>query len=160
LKIQKGSVMSPEMFEFCQWPKMEGPIGLHPVHGQCIKCKIDGVPVSNVTEAEGLVAQQRRGMTTPGILEREADHGGLEDCEVVQKGTGTVAMSSRAGDLVWEQGLIWSQRNDKKSSWRTWLQYKVIADTMDRTVGKSVHEGLGDGRAGRASRDRDGVRRH
>ena len=145
------------MFEFFPVAEDEGPIGLHPVCGQAHQVqdrRHSGF--QSCAEADGAVAQQEATYYDSGNSgDGEQDHRGSEDCEVIRKGTGAVGNGSRAGGFGKGAGADTGvSRMTGRAPGGLGLQYQGHRRRDGPvTVGREFHEGLGDGKAGRAGRD-------
>src|SRR5882724_8244211 len=99
-----------------------------------IKCKINGVPVSNRAQRQmGLSLSKRQHMTTPELVETAS-----ETTEVwkTPKSSGREqawwAMAQALEDLVQEQGRIWASTERQEELLEELASNtKVIADAMD-----------------------------
>jgi len=143
------------MFELLPVAENEGRSACTCVADKRIKCKIDGVPVSNCAQRQmGPSLSKRWCMTTPEILEMASKtHGGSEDLK-----------SSGREQAQWAM----------LTCWRIWCRSRADPG-VNRMTGRApggvgfqyqghrrrdgpvsargaFHEGAGDGKAGRAGR--------
>src|SRR5882724_8236621 len=118
----------------CQWPKMKARSACTRCADKCIKCKINGVPVSNHAQRQmGPSLSKRRRMTTPEILEMASE---TVEVRKTPKSSGREqarwAMAHTLEDLVREQGRIWeSMERQEELLEELASNTKVIADAMD-----------------------------
>src|SRR5882724_5111606 len=93
----------------CQWPKMKARSACTRCMDKRIKCKIDGIPVSNRAQRQmGLSLSKRRHMTTPEILEMASETAEVQKTlKSSIKEQAQWAMAHALEDLVREQVRIW-----------------------------------------------------
>src|SRR5882724_11488799 len=118
----------------CQWPKMKARSACTWCADKCIKCKIDGILVSNCVQRQvGLSLSKRQCMTTLEIIEMASE---TAEVQKTPKSSGREqawwAMAHMLEDLVREQALL-----QESAEWQEELleelvsNTKVIADAMD-----------------------------
>src|SRR5882724_2168420 len=118
----------------CQWPKMKARLACTRCADKHIKCKIDGVQVSNRAQRQmGPSLSKRRHMMTPEILEMASE---TAEVQKTLKSSGREqarwAMAHALEDLVREQGWI-RESTERQEELLEELasNTKVIADAMD-----------------------------
>src|SRR5882724_10733241 len=124
----------PKHLSTCQWPKTKAWSACTQCMDKCIKCWINGVPVSNCVQRRvGPLLSKRRWMTTPEILEM-----GSETAEVRKtlKSSGREqvhwVIAHALEDLVGEQAQLWESVEQQEALLEEMVSNtKVIADTMD-----------------------------
>src|SRR5882724_11450406 len=102
----------------CQWPKMKARSACTRCADKRIKCKIDGVPVSNRVQRQmGPSLSKRQCMTTPEILETASE---TAEVRKTPKSSGREqaqwAMAQALEDWCRSRGGYGSQRNVRKNS--------------------------------------------
>src|SRR5882724_8756529 len=106
----------------CLWPKMKARSACTRCADKHIKCKIDGVLVSNRAQRQmGPSLSKRRRMTTPEILEMVSETAEVRktpNCPEGNRHGGQWLMRWR----IWcgSRGGYGSQWNGRKNSWRSW----------------------------------------
>ena len=118
----------------CQWPKMKARSACTQCADKRIKCKIDGVLVSNRAQRQmGPSLSRRRHMMTPEILEMASE---TTEVRKTPKLSGREqvqwAMAHALEDLVQEQGRIQvSTERQEELLEELASNTKVIVDAMD-----------------------------
>src|SRR5882724_7376684 len=118
----------------CQWPKMKARSACTQCADKRIKCKIDGIPVSNRAQRQmGPSLSKRRRMMTPEILETASE---TTEVRKTPKSSGREqarwAMAQALEYLVQEQGQIWASTEQQEELLEELASNtKVIADAMD-----------------------------
>src|SRR5882724_3608832 len=143
----------------CQWLKMKARSACTRCTDKRIKCKIDGIPVSNHAQRQmGPSLSKRRHMTyddSGNSGDGERDHGGSEDSEVIQKGTGVVGNGSHAGGFGTGAGVDTGVNGTTgRAPGGVGFPYQGHRGCDGPVSARGAfHEGLRDGKAGRAGRD-------
>src|SRR5882724_4470306 len=118
----------------CQWPKMKARSACTRCVDKCIKCKIDGVPVSNRVQRQmGPSLSKRQCMTTLEILEMASETAEVRKTpKLSRREQARWAMAHVLEDLVREQGRI-RESTERQEELLEELasNTKVIADAMD-----------------------------
>src|SRR5882724_9178769 len=118
----------------CQWPKMKARSACTQCADKRIKCKIDGIPVSNRAQRQmGPSLSKRRRMMTPEILETASE---TTEIRKTPKSSGREqawwATVHTLEDLVWEQGQIRESTEGQEELLEELASNtKVIVDAMD-----------------------------
>src|SRR5882724_2583526 len=124
----------PEAFSSCQWPKMKAHSACTWCADKCIKCRIDGVLVSNCTQRQmGPSLSKRRCMMTPEILEMASETVEVRKTpKSSRREQAWWAMAHMLEDLVREQGRI-QESTERQEELLEELasNTKVIVDAMD-----------------------------
>ena len=98
-----------------------------------IKCKIDGIPVSNRAPRRVGSSNKRRCLTTPEVLESATDTRGIQKASKTPgREQAQWGMAHTLEDLVWEQSLLWESAVQQEELLEDLVSNtKVIADAMD-----------------------------
>src|SRR5882724_9478827 len=118
----------------CQWPKMKARLACTWCADKHIKCKIDGIPVSNRVQRQmGPLLSKRRRMTTLEILEMASE---TTEVQKTPKSSGREqarwAMAHALEDLVGEQARLRESMERQEDLLEELVaNTKVIADAMD-----------------------------